>query len=30
MVDQIVPYIYLSRDILLRFITPKKEGEPWE
>jgi hypothetical protein len=30
MVDQIVPYIYLFRDKLARFIARKKEGEPWE
>jgi hypothetical protein len=30
MVEKILPHIYLSRDNLLRFIAPKKEGEPWE
>jgi hypothetical protein len=28
MVEKILLYIYLSRDNLLRFTTPKKEGEP--
>jgi hypothetical protein len=30
MVKLILLHIYQSRDNLLRFITPKKEGEPWE